>query len=423
MPAHHVSEKVESDPNDEPCELALSVHRSYRENNEIGPEPTSRMKHSNRAKEADIQKRSPTALYKSQSWRLAQQRAPRHPDQRAYRRSGEPIPGLVFEDQLVHGGQGLVELMKCKVTGELFVAKIFHNRFECENEAALLRRLHRGRKMPRIIRPVFYHGGMPYSNESTLMLEYCNMPDLFGYKDEWSERGLPIPEIDVWNIMFQLSEAVAFLHEGWGTQEYSSNPNKLTWNPVVHRDIKPENVLLHRVSGLAVPMVKLSDFGLAKYFDPTNCRESSGTALYFPPEKPVWTPPGDVWALGATIHYICTGQPPRDFSLPQAGFADIHEWAENLDFDIIPIDEAPQWRDIIPVDERAFASWNQHVYSRNLARLMYRMLNESVDGRITAVQLVVKIRHMMLKDYLSREWEDIGQDERDIWDMVASSGL
>jgi serine/threonine protein kinase len=149
----------------------------------------------------------------------------------------------------------------------------------------------------------------------------------------------------------------------------------------------------------------------------------SGTALYFPPEIPLWSPPGDVWALGATIHYLCTSQPPRDFSAPQTGFADMYAWAASLTYAVIAIDVEPERRTIVPMDGWALASWNVHVYPAKLASFMYHMLNFSAGQRITAVELVEEVGEVLMGVYMSMGYEDMDREEREMWDMVARSAL
>jgi serine/threonine protein kinase len=83
---------------------------------------------------------------------------------------------------------------------------------------------------------------------------------------------------------------------------------------IVHRDIKPENVLVS-----AEGRVKLADLGLGKAREgggddgsTTNISYvAMGTPRYMPPEQ--WErlakvgPPGDVWALGATLYFLLAG--------------------------------------------------------------------------------------------------------------------
>lgn len=87
---------------------------------------------------------------------------------------------------------------------------------------------------------------------------------------------------------------------------------------LIHRDIKPLNIMLCRVGG-EFDVAKVLDFGLVKNLtaDPnltsvTNSTEISGTPMYIPPERvknPTQADPRvDIYALGATVYFMLTGQ-------------------------------------------------------------------------------------------------------------------
>jgi serine/threonine protein kinase len=84
-------------------------------------------------------------------------------------------------------------------------------------------------------------------------------------------------------------------------------------NGVLHRDIKPSNVLLDPTG-----RVRVTDFGLAKHFDRgeelTVTGQIIGTPAYMAPEQITGRrgeigPPCDVYALGAILYELLTGQP------------------------------------------------------------------------------------------------------------------
>ncbi len=113
-------------------------------------------------------------------------------------------------------------------------------------------------------------------------------------------------------IMLPICEAV-----------YHANVNE----GVLHRDIKPANVLLDR-KGLRPWLI---DFGVSTILDKSNARLAhldrenpiplsgtgirvTGTLAFMPSEQARGEASrrGDVWALGALLHYLVTGEPPLE---------------------------------------------------------------------------------------------------------------
>ncbi len=82
---------------------------------------------------------------------------------------------------------------------------------------------------------------------------------------------------------------------------------------IVHRDIKPANLYATRL-GDQWDVLKVLDFGIAQLVaDTTRTQSVRGTPAYMAPE--CWVDGeadarSDIYALGATLHYLLSGQPP-----------------------------------------------------------------------------------------------------------------
>jgi WD40 repeat protein len=82
--------------------------------------------------------------------------------------------------------------------------------------------------------------------------------------------------------------------------------------PIIFRDLKPANVML-----AADGHVYLIDFGIARHFKPGQSKDTAalGSTGYAAPEqygKVQTTPRTDIYALGATLHQLLSGNDPAD---------------------------------------------------------------------------------------------------------------
>ncbi|WP_455663871.1 serine/threonine-protein kinase [Phocaeicola sp.] len=131
-----------------------------------------------------------------------------------------------------------------------------------------------------------------YKEAPYLVIPYC--------KDGSSEKliGKITDDRELWKYISDVASGLAYLH--------AYNP------PIIHQDIKPANVLIDDNHNYAI-----TDFGISaklgnkdEYFED----ESSGTYPYMPPERfienPTPMPESDIWALGATLFEMITGDVP-----------------------------------------------------------------------------------------------------------------
>lgn len=132
-----------------------------------------------------------------------------------------------------------------------------------------------------------------------LVMEYV---DGITLEEKLAISGGRLAEDAVTDIGLQSAEALEYLH--------GLRP------PIVYRDLKPSNVMV-----TAAGLVKLIDFGIARYFQPLKAATAIGTQGYAAPEqyKGKAEVRSDIYALGATMHHLLTGRDPAmeaPFSFP-----------------------------------------------------------------------------------------------------------
>jgi serine/threonine-protein kinase ULK/ATG1 len=163
-----------------------------------------------------------------------------------------------------------------------------------------------------------------------LIMDYCSLGDLSYFIKKKSQLAnshpiikavlekYPSPEnsdglnqVLVINFIKQLSSALKFLR--------SQN--------LIHRDIKPQNLLLcipahskdefikNNYSGFwELPILKVADFGFARYLPSTSMAETlCGSPLYMAPEilrYEKYNAKADLWSVGAVIYEMSVGKPP-----------------------------------------------------------------------------------------------------------------
>ena len=137
------------------------------------------------------------------------------------------------------------------------------------------------------------------------VMEYLDGGDLINY----IKRNGPLSEGRALSVFVPIAKAVEQLHEAH----------------LLHLDIKPDNIVLKRdVANNSFTPV-LIDFGISKHFDrsgrPTSNLVAKGASDGYAPQEQyaeirTFAPEIDVYALGATLFYLLTGQnPPKAFDI------------------------------------------------------------------------------------------------------------
>lgn len=161
------------------------------------------------------------------------------------------------------------------IEGEEKFRKEFKRVFNCHHE--------------HIIQPTNFsiYEEMPY-----LVLPYCpagSSEKLVGCLDN---------EEEIWKYIYEVASGLAYLHD--------HSPR------IIHLDIKPANVLIDDNGNYAI-----TDFGISADMSVVaseGLEDASGTFAYMAPERfrhsytPL--PQSDIWAFGATLYEIVTGNVP-----------------------------------------------------------------------------------------------------------------
>lgn len=201
------------------------------------------------------------------------------------------------------GGMGVVLLVRHQQLDELFALKVLKDHF-ATLDATVARFLREARaavkiKSPhgaRVLDVGTFPGGAPY-----MVMEYLQGRDLSTWLAD--EGALPFEQAA--EFMLQSLEAIAEAHA----------------LRIVHRDIKPANLFVTKLPGGA-RCIKVLDFGISKasgFAGTTPKAEATepgalmGSPSYMSPEQ--FSSAGtvdarsDIWAIGATLFELLTGEP------------------------------------------------------------------------------------------------------------------
>lgn len=215
------------------------------------------------------------------------------------------VPGCKLSDgrylmlsRLGVGGHGTAYLFLDQVTGENVVIKehlfpvyasqtIRHQAEQrLQSEVELLKKL----AHPQVVKLL---DSFNEDHRGYLVLEHIEGPTL---RQLVREREA-LPEQEVLKLASQMCEILSYLHG--------------LVPPVVHRDLTPENFMLDSAGKL-----KLIDFNVAKELEATRTATVVGKHAYIPPEqfRGQAVCASDIYAMGATLHFLLTGQDPEPIS-------------------------------------------------------------------------------------------------------------
>ena len=215
------------------------------------------------------------------------------------------VPGYRIDGYLGQGGSGTV-YKATQLRMDRSVAIKTLNRIAAHNdltpkrferEAKIIGRL----RHPNII-SAFDFG--IHNEQLYLVMEFADGIDA----DEFLAKQQRIPEFQAWHIARQVCHAL----------------ENAIQHGVTHRDIKPGNLILTTAPAgtqlpTNVPLVKVADFGLAKFSDKkldatiTLDQTVSGTPFYMSPEQVKAEKidhRSDIYSLGTTTWHLITGTPP-----------------------------------------------------------------------------------------------------------------
>jgi serine/threonine protein kinase len=253
-------------------------------------------------------------------------------------------------------------------------------------------------KCNHVVSLLAYEMHQPSPQQASLFFQWYPLGDVHDWKESFKDRNnKQVPETFIWRLFIQMSQALAFIHKGYGT-------NARDWTPLIHRDIKPENIMVAMVG--TYPSFKLNDFGVSKLMNPGSHLDSTcGTYIWQPPELPrINTTAADIWSLGAVVHYLATGRAPtesvmafrakvleeNDGKHPESCNQTEHKtnyYRHRVPRKVTPINVTYE-EQRAAAGVHVHARYLKHVYSDELNRWMMKALQRNAAKRATTDQLL-----------------------------------
>ena len=183
--------------------------------------------------------------------------------------------------------------------------------------------------------------------------EFCRGGDLHHAVARFGK----LSEDFIWHCFIHIAEALDVVHNAGSRR-------------VVHRDVKPDNIFLEQKYRHVAPWpnLKLGDFGEAVLEEHTNGRF---VPRWQGPELPLLSAAGDIWGLGAIVHWLAHGQPPIA-PCPRGFCGTRREW-----------ESRPAARKPVPLP---------HSFSSALNEYMMKCLKRDPNDRISSRELVHRLK-------------------------------
>ncbi|MCR5215466.1 MAG: serine/threonine protein kinase [Lachnospiraceae bacterium] len=195
------------------------------------------------------------------------------------------------------GGSGDVYYVYERQKKQYYAAKFIPNTSISDGmaEAEFLKKLHHP-ALPKLYECI------PLEEGVVLVMEYIEGKTLVEYRQNCENTFSTYNRSQKYklHLFFLLADVLSYLHE----QE----------PPVIYRDLKPENIMVEQNG-----QIRLIDFGTARHFQVSEGHDTVplGTPGYAAPEQMYGNAQTDqrtdIYALGATMYYLYTGQ---DLSKP-----------------------------------------------------------------------------------------------------------
>lgn len=228
------------------------------------------------------------------------------------------IEGYEVIKELGRGGMGAVYLAQHKRTGQEVALKVMLPQVAASDLMArkFMREIENTKALrhPHVVR---LHDSGCSRGTFFFTLDYCGGGSLDNLMER---RGKTIRLAKALPLIYQVLDGLEYAH-GVRVEVPLEDGSIRTVEGLVHRDLKPQNIFLSR--GEEKYQAKVGDYGLAKAFDAAGlsgqtCTGTVAGTPHFMPRQQVLQfkfakPEVDIWAAAASLYYILTGYPPRDF--------------------------------------------------------------------------------------------------------------